>query len=136
VQRGGFAYHLATRDFRVVVVDASPAMTVTARRAYSEQVEFRVADAATFAGLSQFDIVTAIMVFQFVEDIAGLLRQLAGVLREGGLLAFAVFNPAYVAERIAAGRTFLGFDSGHRPDEGLHRVQRWGAGADLCPHRR
>ena len=81
--------------------------------------DFRVGNAQTLAETGPFDIITAIMVFQFVEDMDEMLRQAAAALPEGGLLVFAVFNPAYVAERSQAGRTFLGFDSNTSPTTGF-----------------
>lgn len=97
-------------DFEVVGVDSSSAMIDTARRACGAQIEFQVADADSISRFEVFHIITSIMVFQFVHDIGKLVCQLASILRPGGLLVFAVFNPGYVVERIAAKRAFHDLD--------------------------
>ncbi|MDQ6669964.1 MAG: hypothetical protein M3069_04330 [Chloroflexota bacterium] len=72
---------------------------------YRGQIDFRVADAHAVAALGQFHIVSSVMVFQFVDDFETLIGKLAAAVATDGLLIFAVFNPAYVVERIAANST-------------------------------
>lgn len=119
---GGFAQELRSRGMQVVAVDSSPAMVDTARRAYGASVEFLVGDARTVGALGQFDAVTSVMVLQFVEDAQATIGHLAAALPPGGVLVFAVFNPTFVVERIAAGRSFHGFDSDTTPTRGLTQL--------------
>lgn len=48
----------------------------------------------------QFDLITSIMVFQFVEDMHILLQKLLSKLKPNGLLVFSVFNPQFVVHTL------------------------------------
>jgi ubiquinone/menaquinone biosynthesis C-methylase UbiE len=81
---------LAERGHRVVGIDRSPGMVQHAR----ERHEAHVADAAAlpFADRS-FDLVTAFMSLQDIEDLPGAVREAARVLEPGGRLCFAIVHP-------------------------------------------
>lgn len=58
---------------------------------------------------ARFDLVASNAVFQWLDDLAGLLERLADALREGGLLAFATFGPDNLREVAAVGRRGLSY---------------------------
>jgi ubiquinone/menaquinone biosynthesis C-methylase UbiE len=81
---------LSERGHRVVGIDRSPGMVQHA----NERHEAHVADAAAlpFADRS-FDLVTAFMSLQDIEDLPGAVREAARVLEPGGRLCFAIVHP-------------------------------------------
>lgn len=48
-----------------------------------------------------YELITAVMVLQFVAEIEPLLMRLASLLRPGGLLLTAVFNPQFVDRQVS-----------------------------------
>jgi SAM-dependent methyltransferase len=54
-----------------------------------------VGDARLLRGLPPFALITAIMALQFVADLPTLFADLTQALVPGGLLIFAVHNPAF-----------------------------------------
>lgn len=79
--------------YSVVGVDGSPTMIKYAREADPDG-EYIVADAASlpFSGAS-FDLVTAFMSLQDVDDLESAVRENARVIRPGGFLCVAIVHP-------------------------------------------
>src|SRR3989338_1142779 len=86
---GGFAEKLAEMGFDVLGVDSSEGMIETSRKNYPD-IKFE----KDITG--EFNLITAIMVFQFINDVQTTLEKLIAALKQGGLLFFAVHNPEYV----------------------------------------
>jgi demethylmenaquinone methyltransferase/2-methoxy-6-polyprenyl-1,4-benzoquinol methylase len=99
---GLVAAELRRRGFRVTGLDQSPEMLSAARRRFGEDVELvqASADALPFADAS-FDHVTFTYLLRYVDDPGATLRELARVVRPGGLVASLEFGvPAGVARPI------------------------------------
>jgi SAM-dependent methyltransferase len=87
---GRFGWVLAALGHRVVGVDSSPAMVALA----AETQEAVVADAAELPFEDgTFDLVTAFMSLQDLDDLDGALREAGRVLEPGGRLCFCVTHP-------------------------------------------
>jgi 2-polyprenyl-3-methyl-5-hydroxy-6-metoxy-1,4-benzoquinol methylase len=115
---GDFCGKLHALGNRVCGIDYSAEMLAVARRRVAPDV--RLLTPEQFADSTDpFDVITAAMVFQFIDDIEGVLAQLVARLKPSGTLVFAVFNPAFVVNLIAQGRLFHGFDSATHPTRGL-----------------
>ena len=67
----------------------------------------------------KFDVVTSIMVMQFIRDIKQTVEQLSNSLNEKGLLIAVVFNPLFVKNFISVDVIFKDFDSKEKPEEGF-----------------
>ncbi|MCY3020827.1 MAG: class I SAM-dependent methyltransferase [Planctomycetota bacterium] len=120
---GDFCRHLHSLGNRVWGVDSSPGMLEAASRRIPAQVTLLTPE-QLWGGAKRFDVVTAIMVFQFVGDIEGVLSRLVGMLQPSGTLVFAVFNPAFTAGLAEQGRLFHSFDSATYPAKGIMEVRK------------
>jgi ubiquinone/menaquinone biosynthesis C-methylase UbiE len=108
---GGFAVRVAALGHHVTVVDPSPdALAILDRRSEETGVADRVVgvqgDLETVPGLvaeADVDVVLCHGVLEQVEDHAGAVRSLAGVLRPGGTLSLLVGqrHAAVVARAVA-----------------------------------
>ncbi len=118
---GSFAAELQRRGYLVVGCDSSQGMIAMAKKNLGDAIPFYVCDAAEVSKLkeSPFDLITAIMVFQFVEDIETCIRHLDVVLKSGGVLAFAIFNPDYVEPNHGDGKLFRFFKAPDQPTKGF-----------------
>ncbi|MDP9270922.1 MAG: class I SAM-dependent methyltransferase [Chloroflexota bacterium] len=101
---------LTAMGYPVVAVDGSPTLIRHAREIDPEG-DYRVADAAQlpFADAS-FDIVTAFMSLQDVDDLAGSTHEMARVLAPGGHVCLAIVHPINSAGRFedrSAGAPFI-----------------------------
>jgi SAM-dependent methyltransferase len=87
---GRFGRALAALGHRVVAVDASPAMVALA----AESQEAHTADAADLPFADRaFDLVTAFMSLQDIDDLDGAILEAGRVLEPGGRLCFCVPHP-------------------------------------------
>lgn len=95
---GAFGCELQSRKYRAVGCDTSAQMVALARKHYGNHVRFHIAGHERAAAFDEapFDLVSAVMVFQFVRDIESVLDSLDKALKPGGVIAFAVFNPAHI----------------------------------------
>ena len=109
---GGFAVRVAALGHHVTVIDPSPdALAILDRRSQETGVADRVVgvqgDLETMPGLGPpggVDVVLCHGVLERVEDHAGAVRSLAGVLRNGGTLSLLVDQRhAAVVARAMAG---------------------------------
>lgn len=112
---GGFTRKLASLGFHATGADSSKGMLAVARQTNSD-ISFVVPDEILQG--ARFDLITGIMVFQFVEDIETLFSKLVSQLTENGLVVFAVFNPEFVAACLKAETSFADFDSVKHPQQG------------------
>ncbi|WP_245898744.1 methyltransferase domain-containing protein [Nonomuraea indica] len=107
---GGFAVPLAERGHTVTVVDPSPdSLAALERRAKEKGVSVRAlqGDAADLAELLDgecADLVLCHSVLEYVEDPAGAMTAVAGLLRPGGAVSVLAANPvASAVHRALAG---------------------------------
>jgi len=97
---GQSAVHLATMGARVTAIDFSKAQLEHARafaRSEKASVRFLEADAQDLSMLDDgsFDIAFSAYALGFVEDIRRTFREVARVLRPGGLFAFSWMSPLF-----------------------------------------
>ena len=97
---GQSAVHLATMGARVTAIDFSKAQLEHARafaRSKKTSVRFLDADAQDLSMLDDgnFDIAFSAYALGFVEDIGRTFREVARVLRPGGLFAFSWTSPLF-----------------------------------------
>ncbi len=129
---GGFAVRVAALGHQVTVVDPSPdALAILDRRSEETGVADRVVgvqgDLETVPGLvpgADVDVVLCHGVLERVEDHAGAVRSLAGVLRPGGTLSLLVdHRHAAVVARTVAGhfRQALGLLEDGATGDQVHR---------------
>jgi ubiquinone/menaquinone biosynthesis C-methylase UbiE len=94
----GFATRLASEvvgvNGSVLATDiATKMMAVAQRNIIASNVEFRVADAVTAdLPLESFDVVFANCVLMGLDDVSGILRRWARLVRDEGFLAFSSFS--------------------------------------------
>ena len=90
---GLVAAELLRRGFRVTGVDQSPEMLAGARRRFGDRVELVEASAESlpFAD-SVFDHLTVTYLLRYVDDPGATLRELARVVRPGGVVASLEFG--------------------------------------------
>jgi SAM-dependent methyltransferase len=88
-----FAVEASTREARVTGIDPSSAYVSFASRRASSHVAFEVGDAQQlrFPDAS-FDDAVALLVFNFIPDPARALKELARVVRPGGVISAAVWD--------------------------------------------
>lgn len=103
---GQFCWKLHTAGFQVTGMDTSDEMVNTARRALPKAISLIHGDINAVPRGAACDLVTAIMVFQFIREIQPVFSRLGGLLKSGGLLVFAVFNPPFVDRLLNAGIIF------------------------------
>ena len=58
----------------------------------------------------KYDVVSSIMVLQFIEDIDLAIDSILSVLKPEGIVIFAVFNPKFIEDN-SNGKVFSGFDN-------------------------
>ncbi|HIJ79204.1 MAG: methyltransferase domain-containing protein [Desulfobulbaceae bacterium] len=57
----------------------------------------------------KYDLITSIMVFQFIADIETTIQKIIPLLQPNGLIIFAVFNPEFIEEN-SDSEVFSGFN--------------------------
>ena len=88
---GGLCHKLSTQGYSVVGVDTSSGMLEKAKQQLPS-----LTFSPTLPTSATFNLITSVMVFQFIEDIHSTLNALNALLQPGGVLAFAVFNPEFM----------------------------------------
>src|SRR5260370_6378657 len=81
-------------------------MIKIAKEAYGSVARFLNGNSSLLQTLCHFSIITSLMTLQFVEDIEQTLRDFSKALEPGGILVFAVHNPEYVNDCLAANYLF------------------------------
>ncbi len=118
---GAFCYKLWSLGYKNITgMDSSPGMIEKAKENYGEHIKFILGSADTPLSTPNVDVITSIMALQFVENVEDALRNLTNVLSPGGLLIFAVHNPATVRVSLEHEQSiFSDFDSVNHPTKGL-----------------
>lgn len=90
----------------LVGVDASPALIEAARRNLGEGPDLRVADARDLAGAlsdaEPFDAAACVLALMNIDDLPGVCRGIAAVLRPGGRFVAVVLHPAFRSPQTTA----------------------------------
>jgi 2-polyprenyl-3-methyl-5-hydroxy-6-metoxy-1,4-benzoquinol methylase len=114
---GRFTAMLASLGYETYGVDTSQSMVHNAKQQFGKQAYFCHGDTQTASSFAPFVLITSSMAFQFIEDIDTTLAKLAEALTPGGLLVFAISNPAYLRDWARAGKVYSGFGA-ETPDVG------------------
>lgn len=93
---GGFTKELCNLGFRVTGIDPSREMIAIAQSRHIEGASFLHGGIDCLGKAIRFDLIVAVMVFQFIEDAASILNRLHEHLNKDGLLIIAVHNSAYI----------------------------------------
>ena len=94
---GGLVKKLASLGYSVVGIDPAPKMIEVAK-SHMVDIPFITGDESSIDKGEKFNAITAIMVFQFVENIEETFRKLTLHLNQGGVFVFAIFNPEFVVK--------------------------------------
>lgn len=114
---GGFIQKLYSLGFNVLGVDSSEAMLSIARKSVSRDILF--VNINQIPADTNCDLITGIMVFQFVKNIKKVLGQLVHCLNKNGLIVLVVFNPKFVSSCLKSQLLFSNFDSVEGPKKGI-----------------
>ena len=117
---GGFAHEAANRGFVTVGVDPSREMIRKAKEAFPN-AEFLQGDFRVLDRLGSFDVITSIMVLQFVNNLEPLISEFSGSLNQvNSELIVATHSPDYVHLCLEADFKFKVVDQGYVMELGDH----------------
>jgi len=105
---GMFCSELSRLGFDVTGIDVSEKMIAIGRKNLPPTIKLEVGGTTTAQELGPFDLITSIMVLQFIEDHK--LAELVSAISSGGHLTFAVHNPAQLDARGVENHFYLGED--------------------------
>jgi ubiquinone/menaquinone biosynthesis C-methylase UbiE len=94
---GAFCNRLHKLGFKAVGIDFSRKMIENARKHSPKSVKYLVGSRRELTKMrtASFDVITSIMVFQFIADAADYARTLARILKQNGVLVLVVVNPEF-----------------------------------------
>lgn len=96
---GLFCRKLYEMGFDVTGYDESEELIKIAR--VNTPKEVTITNSSTIAAQEgKYDLITSIMVFQFINDIASTLKNIISLLKPNGLIVYAVFNPNFIKENL------------------------------------
>lgn len=105
---GLFCKELYRMGFDVTGYDPSEELAKAAQ--FNTPPEVTVTDSATIAAQNgKYNIITSIMVLQFIDDIESTISNILSLLEPGGLVVYAVFNPSFIEANLIDS-IFTGFD--------------------------
>jgi 2-polyprenyl-3-methyl-5-hydroxy-6-metoxy-1,4-benzoquinol methylase len=94
---GGFCRHMRTAGMKVEGIDISPTMVHAAVKNSPPQIRYHTGGRETLKKLeSKFDVITSLMVFQFMKDFETYIPLFRELLNARGVMVFAVHNPDFV----------------------------------------
>ena len=106
---GLFCRELYKRGFEVTGYDESEELIITAQVNIPKEVT--ITNSNTIAVQNgKYDVVTSIMVLQFIIDIDSTIAKIISLLKQNGLIVFAVFKPKFIEEN-SNNKVFSGFES-------------------------
>ncbi len=104
---GMFCKELKCLGFETYGTDISQKMIAVAKEHLKGKIEFFVGGPEIVLKLSEhmkFNLITSIMVFQFVKDIKKCIKTISNSLAKEGHIIFAVHNPKKLEERGVKGK--------------------------------
>jgi len=105
---GLFCRKLSEKGFKVTGYDQSEELIDSAKRNTSNDVIVTSSNSVMVQN-GRYDLVTSIMVLQFIKDIEPVIDSILSVLNPKGLLVFAVFNPKFIEDN-SRSSSFSGFE--------------------------
>lgn len=104
---GLFCRKLYEMGFDVTGYDESKGLIKTAR--VNTPKEVTITNSSTIAAQKgRYDLITSIMVFQFIYDIDATIKNIISLLKSNGLIVYAVFNPKFIKAN-SNNNVFTGF---------------------------
>ncbi|HIJ90808.1 MAG: class I SAM-dependent methyltransferase [Desulfobulbaceae bacterium] len=104
---GLFCKKLHEMGFEVTGYDESEELIKAAHGNTPQEVV--ITNSSTLATTrGKYDLITSIMVFQFIADIDATIKKIVSLLKPNGLLVYAVFNPTFIEEN-SNNHVFTGF---------------------------
>jgi len=140
---GAFLQELSEKNWVVTGVDLSVEMIDGAKQRNVPDVSLLHGSVSELPRKQSYDLITAVMVLQFVNDLEPILTALNGKLRDGGLFVVAVHNEIYIQKcldakykfRYERGQLKIGFgdgpgipmvsDAAYRIDQFVQRELDW-----------
>ncbi len=92
---GLFCRKLYEMGLDVTGYDESEELIKAARVNTPKEVTITNSNAAA-AQKGKYDLITSIMVFQFINDIDSTIKNIISLLKPNGLIVYAVFNPKFI----------------------------------------
>ena len=103
---GLFCRQLHSMGFQVTGYDQSEALIKSAQFNVPAGVTI-TNDTNVIESGQKYDLVTAIMVLQFIDNIEEVIATIAKTLNKDGLIIYAVFNPAFVHDNMGDNQLFI-----------------------------
>jgi len=92
---GLFCRELHKMGFKVTGFDESEKLIKTAE--INTPSEVTISNSKTIISQKgKYDLITSIMVFQFISDIDSTIETIISMLKKKGLIVFAIFNPEFI----------------------------------------
>jgi len=94
---GGFCEMLNLKGFKVTGIDMAKKMILRAKRNSSGKTTYYTGDIDVLDSRdNNFNAITSIMVFQFIQDVSFYIQYFYKLLLKDGVVVIAVFNPKFV----------------------------------------
>lgn len=123
---GKLAQQLYRMKLHTFACDISKEMITRARLSTQKDIVYGVGSFEFVQNHSPFKLITAIMVFQFLEDFHSAINVFSKCLDEDGVLFFATHDIEYVKECIKCGVKFRGMECKKFPTKGEILIgDRW-----------
>ena len=103
---GLFCRQLQSMGFQVTGYDPSDALAKSAQQNVPADVTITNSTSVIEAG-QKYDLLSAIMVLQFIDNIDDVIETITKILTENGIIIYAVFNPAFVYDNMGDQRLFV-----------------------------
>lgn len=104
---GLFCRKLHEMGFDVTGYDESEELIIKAKNNTPKEVT--ITSSSTIASQNgKYDLITSLMVLQFIEDIDSTIRNILSLLKPNALIIYAVFNPKFIKEN-SGNNVFTGF---------------------------
>ncbi len=104
----------------IIGMDSSVGMIERASKNYGKDITFTRGSADNALSIKPVDVITGVMVFQFIPNIDEVLKNLTDILKPGGLFIFAVHNPETVQVSLQRGKAmFSHFEAIENVQRGL-----------------
>lgn len=94
---GLFCRELHRVGFEVTGFDESEELIKTAKMNTPDEVTITNSNTILRQN-AKYDLITSIMVLQFIDDIGSTIGKITSLLGQNGLIVFAVFNPTFIEE--------------------------------------